>query len=410
MNDGDGTLAAQDRGRQFGPLGTALVIIPTYNEAENIKSIVGRVRKAVPEAHVLVADDNSPDGTGKLADELAAGDDRVRVLHRKGKEGLGAAYLAGFRWGLENDYGVLIEMDADGSHQPEELPRLLTALKSADLVLGSRWVPGGRVVNWPRSREVISRGGSLYSRLALDLPLRDITGGYRAFRRETLEGLGLEEVASQGYCFQVDLARRAVKAGFHVVEVPITFVEREHGDSKMSRDILVEALWRVTAWGVGERVGKITGRGGGRAERPVTPGDSRGGASRPAAAASVSGGATARAAGDAVGSDEDGPGTESAAVVSGHETSAGPGTPDETGREAGGAAGTAAAGSGRADAASATSDEGAPSGDDAADASADDAGPAGGEAVEPAEAAGDGSGADAKAAGSGDEGKPHSAR
>ncbi|MGX1268697.1 polyprenol monophosphomannose synthase [Streptomyces phaeoluteigriseus] len=270
MNDGDATRAAQDRGRKFGPLGTALVIIPTFNEAENIKSIVGRVREAVPEAHVLVADDNSPDGTGKLADELAATDDQVQVLHRKGKEGLGAAYLAGFRWGMEHGYGVLVEMDADGSHQPEELPRLLTALKGADLVLGSRWVPGGRVVNWPRSREIISRGGSLYSRLALDLPLRDITGGYRAFRRETLEGLGLDEVASQGYCFQVDLARRAVKAGYHVVEVPITFVERELGDSKMSRDILVEALWRVTAWGVGERVGKIAGRTGTQ-ERPQSP-------------------------------------------------------------------------------------------------------------------------------------------
>ncbi|MFH8341672.1 polyprenol monophosphomannose synthase [Streptomyces sp. AM6-12] len=260
MNDGDGTLAAKAQGRQFGPLGTALVIIPTYNEAENIKTIVGRVRKAVPEAHVLIADDNSPDGTGKLADELAAADDHVQVMHRKGKEGLGAAYLAGFRWGLERDYGVLVEMDADGSHQPEELPRLLTALKSADLVLGSRWVPGGRVVNWPKSREFISRGGSLYSRLALDLPLRDITGGYRAFRAETLKGLGLDEVASQGYCFQVDLARRAVKAGYHVIEVPITFVERELGDSKMSKDILVEALWRVTAWGAGDRVARLTGK------------------------------------------------------------------------------------------------------------------------------------------------------
>ncbi len=145
MNDGGGTLAAGSQGRNFGPLGTALVIIPTYNEAENIKAIVGRVRKAVPYAHVLVADDNSPDGTGKLADELAAEDENVQVLHRKGKEGLGAAYLAGFRWGLEHGYGVLVEMDADGSHQPEELPRLLTALKGADLVLGSRWVPGGRV-------------------------------------------------------------------------------------------------------------------------------------------------------------------------------------------------------------------------------------------------------------------------
>jgi dolichol-phosphate mannosyltransferase len=260
VNDGDGTLAAGAKGRQFGPLGTALVIIPTYNEAENIKKIVGRVRASVPDAHVLVADDNSPDGTGKLADELAAEDDHVQVLHRKGKEGLGAAYLAGFAWGMEHGYGVLVEMDADGSHQPEELPRLLTALKGADLVLGSRWVPGGRVVNWPKSREFISRGGSMYSRLMLDVPIRDVTGGFRAFRRETLEGLGLGEVASQGYCFQVDLARRAVKSGFHVVEVPITFVERELGDSKMSRDILVEALWRVTTWGVGERVGRITGR------------------------------------------------------------------------------------------------------------------------------------------------------
>lgn len=260
VNDGDGALAATAQGRQFGPLGTALVIIPTYNEAENIKSIVGRVRGAVPEAHVLIADDNSPDGTGKLADELAADDDHVHVLHRKGKEGLGAAYLAGFRWGLERDYGVLIEMDADGSHQPEELPRLLTALKGADLVLGSRWVPGGRVVNWPKSREFLSRGGSTYSRLMLDVPIRDVTGGFRAFRRETLEGLGLGEVSSQGYCFQVDLARRAVKAGYHVVEVPITFVERELGDSKMSRDIVVEALWRVTSWGVGDRIGRFAGK------------------------------------------------------------------------------------------------------------------------------------------------------
>ncbi|MFB9513094.1 polyprenol monophosphomannose synthase [Streptomyces purpureus] len=246
--------------RRYGPLGRTLVIIPTYNEAENIQPIVARVRESVPDAHILVADDNSPDGTGKIADELSAEDDHVHVLHRKGKEGLGAAYLAGFRWGMDNGYGVLVEMDADGSHQPEELPRLLTALKGADLVLGSRWVPGGRIVNWPKSREFISRGGSLYSRVLLDVPIRDVTGGYRAFRKETLEGLGLDEVASAGYCFQVDLARRAVAAGFHVVEVPITFVERERGDSKMSRDILVEALWRVTAWGVGSRANKVLGR------------------------------------------------------------------------------------------------------------------------------------------------------
>ncbi|MFD4919238.1 polyprenol monophosphomannose synthase [Streptomyces virginiae] len=250
--------------RTYGPLGTALVIIPTYNEAENIGLIVGRVRAAVPEAHVLVADDNSPDGTGKLADELAAGDDHVHVLHRKGKEGLGAAYLAGFVWALEQGYGVIVEMDADGSHQPEELPRLLTALAGADLVLGSRWVPGGRVVNWPKSREFISRGGSTYSRLMLNLPMRDVTGGYRAFRRETLEGLGLDEVASAGYCFQVDLARRAVQKGFRVVEVPITFVEREFGDSKMSKDILVEALWRVTQWGLKAQASKLLGKDTGK--------------------------------------------------------------------------------------------------------------------------------------------------
>ncbi|GFH38531.1 polyprenol monophosphomannose synthase [Streptomyces pacificus] len=254
--------------RRYGPLGRALVIIPTYDEAENIEPIVSRVRAAVPEADILVADDNSPDGTGKIADGLSAGDGQVHVLHRKGKEGLGAAYLAGFRWGIDHGYGVLVEMDADGSHQPEELPRLLTALKGADLVLGSRWVPGGRVVNWPKSREFLSRGGSTYSRLLLGVPIRDVTGGFRAFRKETLEGLGLDGVASQGYCFQVDLARRAVEAGFHVVEVPITFVERELGDSKMSRDIVVEALWRVTAWGVGARAGKVIGRRPPDAGRP----------------------------------------------------------------------------------------------------------------------------------------------
>ncbi|WP_030277976.1 polyprenol monophosphomannose synthase [Streptomyces sp. NRRL B-24484] len=244
----------------FADLGGVLVIIPTYNEAENIERIVSRVRTAVPEVHVLVADDNSPDGTGDLADKLAAEDDHVRVLHRKGKEGLGAAYLAGFRWGIDQGYAVLVEMDADGSHQPEELPRLLTALRGADLVLGSRWVPGGKVVNWPKSRLLLSRGGSTYSRLMLDVPIRDVTGGYRAFRKETLLGLGMDQVASAGYCFQVDLAWRTVKAGFKVAEVPITFVEREHGASKMSRNIVVEALWRVTTWGITSRLDKITGK------------------------------------------------------------------------------------------------------------------------------------------------------
>jgi dolichol-phosphate mannosyltransferase len=240
-----------------GGLGEILVIIPTYNEAENIENITSRLRTSVPEAHVLIADDNSPDGTGKLADALAAGDDHVHVMHRLGKEGLGAAYLAGFEWGLEHGYDVLVEMDADGSHQPEQLPKLLSALEGADLVLGSRWVRGGRVVNWPRSREVLSRGGNLWTRIALGIPLKDATGGYRAFRRETLLGLGLDDVASAGYCFQVDLAWRALKAGFRVVEVPITFVERQYGDSKMSQKIVIEALARTTAWGIAHRAHQV---------------------------------------------------------------------------------------------------------------------------------------------------------
>ncbi|WP_338676645.1 polyprenol monophosphomannose synthase [Streptomyces sp. SCSIO 30461] len=240
-------------------MGPVLVIIPTYDEADSLEMIVSRVRSSVAEAHILVVDDNSPDGTGKIADELASTDTHAHVLHREGKEGLGTAYLAGFRWGIEHGYEVLVEMDADGSHQPEELPRLLGALPGADLVLGSRWVPGGSVVNWPASRKFLSRGGSLYSRLLLGVPIRDVTGGYRAFRRETLLGLGLDAVASQGYCFQVDLAWRSVTSGFRVTEVPITFVERERGDSKMSRAIVAEALWRVTAWGISSRLKRLAG-------------------------------------------------------------------------------------------------------------------------------------------------------
>jgi dolichol-phosphate mannosyltransferase len=234
-----------------------LVIIPTYNESENIERIVARTRTAVPAAHILIADDNSPDGTGKLADVLAEADDHVHVMHRIGKEGLGAAYLAGFEWGLGHGYEILVEMDADGSHQPEQLPRLLDALADADLVLGSRWVRGGSVVNWPKSREVLSKGGNLWTRIALGIPLKDATGGYRAFRRSTLLGLGLDNVASAGYCFQVDLAWRALKAGFRVVEVPITFVEREHGDSKMNQRIVIEALLRTTAWGIAHRASQL---------------------------------------------------------------------------------------------------------------------------------------------------------
>ena len=237
----------------IGTIGAVLVIIPTYNERENLPSIVSRVRAAVPSAHVLVADDDSPDGTGDLADDLAAGDDHVQVLHRPGKEGLGAAYLAGFTWGLERGYDVLVEMDADGSHQPEQLPLLLSALVDHDLVLGSRWVKGGKVVNWPKSREALSRGGSLWTRLALGIKLKDSTGGYRAFRSTTLRGIGLDDVASAGYCFQVDLAWRTLRRGFRVKEVPITFVEREYGDSKMNRNIVIEALARTTVWGIRHR-------------------------------------------------------------------------------------------------------------------------------------------------------------
>lgn len=234
-----------------------LVIVPTYNERDNIESIVARVLQSVPEANLLVADDSSPDGTGKIADELAIADPRVHVLHRPEKAGLGAAYIAGFRWGLERGYDVLVEMDADGSHAPEQLPRLLAALRDADVVLGSRWVAGGTVVNWPKSRELISRSGNLYTRVALGMPLHDATGGYRAYRRGVLESIDLDSVASQGYCFQVDLAWRAARAGFRVVEVPITFADRERGESKMSGSIVREALWRVTQWGARHRVDQL---------------------------------------------------------------------------------------------------------------------------------------------------------
>jgi glycosyltransferase involved in cell wall biosynthesis len=234
-----------------------LVIIPTYDERENIELIVGRVLAATPHANVLVVDDGSPDGTGKVADAIAETDERVHVMHRSTKDGLGAAYIAGFGWGLGKGFDVLVEMDADGSHAPEQLHRLLGALESADVVLGSRWVPGGSVVNWPRRRKLLSLGGNLYTRMALGIRLKDATGGYRAYKRSVLESIDYAGVASQGYCFQVDLTRRALEAGFHVVEVPITFVERVRGESKMSGDIVREAFWRVTQWGVAYRGSQV---------------------------------------------------------------------------------------------------------------------------------------------------------
>ncbi len=255
-----GTLTDTDRPR--GPLGRVAVIMPTYNERENLESIAARVRSSVPDADLLVVDDNSPDGTGELADKLAAGDEQIHVLHRPGKAGLGAAYIAGFGWALEQGYGVMVEMDADGSHRPQDLPRLLTALQHADLVIGSRWVPGGTVRNWPRSREFLSRGANTYARLMLRVPVRDTTAGYRAYRAQTLRTIDLGSVQSQGYCFQIDLTLRAVNAGLTVTEVPITFVDRTRGTSKMSRAVMAEAFWRVAQWGVADRLHRRRQPGG----------------------------------------------------------------------------------------------------------------------------------------------------
>lgn len=234
-------------------LGKILVIIPTYNEIDNVVPTTARLRAAVPQADLLIVDDNSPDGTGAKADELAASDDHIRVLHRAGKEGLTAAYLAAFQWGLDAGYDVLVEFDADGSHQPEQLPKLLDALRHADMVKGSRWVKGGSVVNWPKSREYLSRGGSFYTRTLLGLPFKDITGGLNVFRRGTLEAIA-PKVTGQGYGIQRDLTWHAYRDGFTVVEVPITFVERERGASKMSPDVMKEALRNTTAMGAQHRL------------------------------------------------------------------------------------------------------------------------------------------------------------
>ncbi|WP_109505546.1 polyprenol monophosphomannose synthase [Nocardioides speluncae] len=234
-------------------LGRVVMVVPTFNEALNIEWIVGRLRAAQPGVDVMIVDDNSPDGTGALADQLAAADPQVRVVHRTEKAGLGAAYLHGFREALDAGYDVIGEMDADGSHQPEQLQRLLTALPGADLVIGSRWVPGGSVVNWPKSREALSRGGNLYVRLLLGVKVRDATAGYRLFRRTTLEKIDLNSVQSAGYVFQTDLAWRTLQAELKVTEVPIEFIERERGDSKMSGSVASESLKKITRWGLRER-------------------------------------------------------------------------------------------------------------------------------------------------------------
>ena len=223
----------------------ACVILPTYNERENLPQIAPAILAAAPELDVLVVDDNSPDGTGALADELAQKEPRLRVLHRERKEGLGRAYLAGFAEALKAGYGRVIEMDADFSHDPARLPALLAASREAELVLGSRYVAGGGTVNWGLGRRLLSRGGSFYARTILGLGIRDLTGGFKCFRREVLEAIDLPSVRSSGYAFQIELTYRAVKKGFSVREVPITFVDRRVGKSKMSRRIVAEALWMV---------------------------------------------------------------------------------------------------------------------------------------------------------------------
>jgi len=235
-----------------------LVCVPTYDEIESLPPLLDRLLLTRPDVDVLVVDDGSPDGTGAWAQERARTETRLHVLHRSGKQGLGAAYLAGFAWALRHGYDVVCEMDADGSHAPEQLGGLLAAVGAgADLAIGSRWVPGGEVRNWPWSRRMLSRGGNTYTRLVLGIGVRDATAGFRAFSAHALRTLPLADVASVCYCFQVDLAWRASRCGLRVVEVPITFVEREAGASKMSGGIVREALWRVTVWGARHRLHQL---------------------------------------------------------------------------------------------------------------------------------------------------------
>ncbi len=241
-----------------------VMVIPTYNEAENLAWIVDRLRTAQPAFDVMVVDDDSPDGTGGIADALAAADDAITVVHRSSKEGLGAAYLHGFRVALDAGYAVIGEMDADGSHQPEQLDRLADALADADLVIGSRYVPGGSIVNWPRSRELLSRGGNLYVRVLIGMAVRDATAGFRLFRRETLEAIDLASVRSTGYVFQTDMTHRVLAAGLRVREVPIEFIERVRGDSKMTGRVAGESLMKITRWGIQDRRARLSRRLAGR--------------------------------------------------------------------------------------------------------------------------------------------------
>lgn len=240
---------------EVGAVGRRVVVImPTYNERQNLEAMALRLRDAVPAADLLVVDDNSPDGTGDLADKLAEGDSRVHVMHRTEKAGLGRAYVAGFAWALEAGYDLIVEMDADGSHRPEDLQRLLDEAEHADAVIGSRYVPGGTVVNWPKSREILSRSANIYNRLMLGVRIKDATGGFRVYRAATLRQIDLTTIDSAGYCFQIDMTLRVLQAGLVLTEVPITFVERELGASKMSNAVIVEAFTRVAQWGIDARL------------------------------------------------------------------------------------------------------------------------------------------------------------
>jgi len=234
--------------------GRVVIVMPTYNERQNLEIIAGRLREAVPHADLLIVDDNSPDGTGDLADKLAEADPRVQVMHRTEKAGLGRAYVAGFTWALDRGYDLIVEMDADGSHRPEDLPRLLATSATADAVIGSRYVPGGTVVNWPKSREFLSRGANLYNRIMLGVRVQDATGGFRVYRAATLREIDLHGIQSAGYCFQIDMTLRVLQAGLTITEVPITFIERERGSSKMSNTVIIEAFIRVARWGISARL------------------------------------------------------------------------------------------------------------------------------------------------------------
>ena len=234
--------------------GRVVIVMPTYNERQNLEIIAGRVRESVPDADLMIVDDNSPDGTGDLADKLAEVDPRVQVMHRTEKAGLGRAYVAGFSRALADGSDLIVEMDADGSHRPEDLPRLLAAAATADAVIGSRYVPGGTVVNWPKSREFLSRGANLYNRAMLGVRVKDATGGFRVYRAETLRKINLNGIQSAGYCFQIDMTLRVLQSGLTITEVPITFVERERGASKMSNTVIIEAFTRVARWGISARL------------------------------------------------------------------------------------------------------------------------------------------------------------